>query len=144
MFVTLVPWIELRGSIPFAILVLKWDPVAVLLLAWFVNCLVMFPVYFLLSLIVPFFERFSFVRNSLQKIHEKSSKLVKKYGFFGLMVFVGIPLPGTGVYAGTIAAFLLGMKKRRAFTSIAIGAFIAAVLVTIFSSYFNILLFSQL
>ncbi|MBN3518449.1 small multi-drug export protein [Algoriphagus lutimaris] len=56
---------------------------------------------------------------------------VKKYGFWGLMVFVSIPFPGTGVYAGTIASFLFGLDRRKAFFANAAGIFISCVIVWI-------------
>jgi len=48
-----------------------------------------------------------------------------KYGFWGLMIFVAIPLPGTGAYSGSIAALILGMNKVKAFISISLGVIIA-------------------
>ncbi|MCK0124755.1 small multi-drug export protein [Gelidibacter sp. F2691] len=54
---------------------------------------------------------------------------VKKYGFWGLIVFVMIPLPGTGVYAGTIASYLFGMEKKRAFLANIIGIFFSCVII---------------
>lgn len=54
---------------------------------------------------------------------------VKKYGFWGLMIFVMIPLPGTGVYAGTIASYLFGMERKKAFLANIIGIFFSCVIV---------------
>lgn len=54
---------------------------------------------------------------------------VRKYGFWGLMIFVLIPLPGTGVYAGTIAGYLFGLERKQAFLANTIGIFISCVLV---------------
>jgi len=58
-----------------------------------------------------------------------AGKNVKKYGFWGLMVFVLIPLPGTGVYAGTIAGYLFGLERRKAFFANVIGIFISCLIV---------------
>lgn len=54
---------------------------------------------------------------------------IKKFGFFGLVLFVMIPLPGTGVYAGTIAAYLFKIERKRAFMANAIGIFFSAVII---------------
>lgn len=54
---------------------------------------------------------------------------VKKYGFWGLMIFVLIPIPGTGVYAGTIAAYLFGIERKRAFVANTIGIFISCLII---------------
>lgn len=58
-----------------------------------------------------------------------AGKNVKKYGFWGLMIFVLIPLPGTGVYAGTIAAYLFGLQRKQAFWANTIGIFISCLIV---------------
>ena len=44
-----------------------------------------------------------------------AGKNVQKHGFWGLLIFVMMPIPGTGAYAGIIAAFLFGFKKKKAF-----------------------------
>jgi len=54
-----------------------------------------------------------------------------KYGFWGLMIFVAIPLPGTGAYSGSIAALILGMNKVKAFISISLGVIIAGIIVAL-------------
>ncbi|TDU40336.1 putative membrane protein [Gelidibacter sediminis] len=54
---------------------------------------------------------------------------VKKYGFWGLIIFVLIPLPGTGVYAGSIAGYLFGVERKRAFLANVIGIFISCAIV---------------
>ena len=58
-----------------------------------------------------------------------AGKGVQKYGFWGLIIFVMMPVPGTGVYAGTIAAYLFGIRKRSAFLANTIGIFLSCVIV---------------
>ncbi|MEP0710852.1 small multi-drug export protein [Algoriphagus sp.] len=58
-----------------------------------------------------------------------AGKNVEKYGFWGLMFFVLLPIPGTGVYAGTIASYLFGMEKKKAFLANTIGIFISCLIV---------------
>lgn len=50
---------------------------------------------------------------------------IQKYGFWGLMIFVMIPLPVTGAYMGTIAAYIFKIKKRKAIAAISLGVFIS-------------------
>ncbi|MBP9019859.1 MAG: small multi-drug export protein, partial [Bacteroidales bacterium] len=57
-----------------------------------------------------------------------------KYGFWGLMIFVAIPLPGTGAYSGSIAALILGMNKVKAFISISLGVIIAGIIVALLTT----------
>ena len=53
-----------------------------------------------------------------------------KYGFWGLMVFVAIPLPMTGAWTGAVAAWLLGIEKHKALLAIVLGIIIASGIVT--------------
>jgi uncharacterized membrane protein len=128
-FITLLPYLELRGSIPYAILYLQMNPFDAFLISVITNILLIIPTFFLLHLFFHFFERISFVKKSLEKIHSKSKELVERYGFIGLMVFVAVPLPGTGAYAGSLAAYLLDMPRKKAFLAISLGVIIAGILV---------------
>jgi len=58
-----------------------------------------------------------------------SGNKIEKYGFWGLIFFVSIPLPGTGVYAGSIATYLFKIEKGKAFWANTIGIFISSVIV---------------
>lgn len=58
-----------------------------------------------------------------------SANKIKKYGFWGLIFFVSIPLPGTGVYAGSIASYLFKIEKGKAFWANTIGIFISSLIV---------------
>lgn len=58
---------------------------------------------------------------------------VDRYGFWGLMFFVMIPLPGTGAYMGTIAAALFKVERKRAFAAISLGILISSLLMVLIS-----------
>jgi uncharacterized membrane protein len=60
----------------------------------------------------------------------RHEKIIQKYEWLGLMLFVAIPLPITGAWTGSIAAFLMGMKFKHSFLSILCGVLIAGVIVT--------------
>ena len=60
----------------------------------------------------------------------KSKNAILKYGSWGLMVFVMIPLPVTGAYMGTIAAYIFGVQYKKAIISVSIGITISSALVT--------------
>jgi len=66
----------------------------------------------------------------LKNVHRKTHKKVEKYGFIGLTLFVMIPLPITGAYTGTVAAWLFGMKKTNAFLAVSLGVAVAGIIVT--------------
>lgn len=61
---------------------------------------------------------------------------IQKYGFWGLMIFVMIPLPFTGAYSGVIAAVIFKIDRKKAFLAISIGVLIACLLIA-FGSYFG-------
>ena len=58
-----------------------------------------------------------------------SGNKIQKYGFWGLIFFVMIPLPGTGVYAGSIATYLFKIERKKAFAANVIGIFFSSVIV---------------
>lgn len=134
--ITLIPALELRASIPMGIFTMQetisWPAVVMtcivvnILLGWFVF-LVMGPVFMFIKRwywfnekIWPFFER------TRHKIHP----FIEKYGELGVAVFIGIPLPGSGVYTGAFGAYLLGVDKKKFFIANILGVLIAAAAVT--------------
>lgn len=64
---------------------------------------------------------------------QKNKANIDKYGFWGLTLFVGIPLPGTGAWTGSLVAALFDMDLKKASLSILLGIFLAAVIMTVFS-----------
>ncbi|MCF6349923.1 MAG: small multi-drug export protein [Flavobacteriaceae bacterium] len=66
-----------------------------------------------------------------------SGKKIKKHGFWGILLFVMIPLPGTGVYAGSIATYMFKIERKKAFLANAIGITISSVIIW-FASYYSI------
>ncbi|MEE8470184.1 MAG: small multi-drug export protein [Dehalococcoidia bacterium] len=128
------PIVELRGAIPDAINRLDIPWALAFLVAYAGNLL---PVPFLLLFLGPVSRLFARVRlfeKILEWIFERSRRrgdIVERYGSIGLVLFVAVPLPVTGAWTGSIVAFLLGMKVRHAFPAIALGVFIAGVIVTI-------------
>ena len=104
----------------------------------FVTCLaaniLVFPVMqFFLNFLNRHFLRWRFYKRSAifvaRRAKSGAGAKVQKYGFWGLIGFVMLPIPGTGVYAGTIAAYLFGIRKRTAFAANTIGIFLSCVLV---------------
>jgi uncharacterized membrane protein len=126
---------ELRGALPIALLVYKLPVFEAVVLSIFGN---MLPVYFLLM----FFEgaarwiskRSKLAERLLEKMYERTRlKLhdqVRKYGYWALMLFVAIPLPVTGAWTGTLAAFVFGLPRKKSFIAILIGVCISSLIVT--------------
>lgn len=126
--ITFLPWIELRGSIPAGI-AMGLDPWFVFFLVIFLNIILFFPIYFSLKYLYSFLSRWSFFERIVTKIRTKGEPYVKKYGVIGVGIFIGIPLPGSGVYSGTLLAWLLGMSWKKAFVAAIIGVLIAGSIV---------------
>lgn len=123
---TALPWIELRGAIPLAI---QQGERLYLPLILLTNCLVFFPTYFILEWVYELIPEGSWLHRKLESVREKAHPLVEKYGVIGLAVFVAIPLPGTGAYSGSCAAWLLDMEWHKAFFSVALGVLGAFLIV---------------
>lgn len=131
-FCSMVPLIELRGAIPIgAAFGMPWIPN--FLISVFGN---MLPVPFILLFIRKILawmhttKHFRAIAEWLEnKAHSKSNQVLK-YASFGLMLFVGIPLPGTGAWTGALIAALLDMRMRYALPSIFAGITLAAFIMS--------------
>ena len=72
----------------------------------------------------------------VEKLEAKAmskSANIEKYEFWGLVAFVGIPLPGTGAWTGSLIAALLGIRFRKAFPAVVLGVLLAAFIMTVLS-----------
>lgn len=138
---TCIPALELRFSIPMGFFALKTEA-GVPLNWWWVatlctcaNILLGIGVYEILLPILRFMCRFKWFAEKLwchvEKRREKLRPMVEKYGEWGLALFIGVPLPGTGAVTGAAGAFLLGFKRSRFYIANAIGVLIAAICVTV-------------
>jgi uncharacterized membrane protein len=100
----------------------------------FAANVMVFPVMqFFLSYINKYLLKWRFYKRSAIFVARRAKigagKNVRKYGFWGLLIFVMMPIPGTGVYAGTIAAWLFGFEKKRAFVANTIGIYLSCIIV---------------
>ena len=138
LIISMVPVIELRGAIPVAVLLHDMDPILALALSVIGN---MLPVPFIIVFIRTVFQ---WIRNRIPKLNRlidrleekgrSKRKTVEKYGFWGLFLFVAIPLPGTGAWTGALIAAMLDMRLKRAFPSILLGVITAGIIVTVLVS----------
>ncbi|SIT77536.1 COG2426 family protein [Pontibacter indicus] len=125
------PFGEARAGIPYA--VLNDMPVFWAFVVGLVGNLLIFP---LLAWLIESFSKKLWPNRTYKKgvikLGRRAKKgvgaEVQKYGFWGLMVFVMIPLPGTGAYMGTIAAYLLKIKRGQAFLAVSIGVIISCLI----------------
>lgn len=126
------PFGEAKVGIPYGIfkdLNYFW----VLVVALVANILVFPIMMFFLDNINRRLLRWKFYKRSAiwvaRRAKTGSGDKIQKYGFWGLMFFVMIPLPGTGVYAGSIATYIFGIERKSAFLANVIGIFFSSVIV---------------
>ena len=131
---TLVPALELRASIPYGILVADENWLVVAAVAIAANIVLGPVVFFVLDKFMHLLLRIPLVdklwNRMILKTQRKIHPMVEKYGVLGLSAFIGVPLPGSGVYSGAIGGYLLGFTKREFYIATVIGVLIAATAVT--------------
>ena len=132
--VSLLPILELRGGIIAGYaLGMEWLPTFII--AFIGNIL---PVPFILLFIEFIFRQLKktplrkIVNWCEQKAMSKSDS-IQKYAYWGIFIFVAIPLPGTGAWTGSLIAALLKMDPKKAFPFIALGVLVAGIIVSILS-----------
>ena len=133
--ITLAPFLELRASIPYGILGLRMNWLTVAVICIVVNIILGIIVYFLLDKFVDLVVRIKWISKIYDKIviktRHKIEKYVEKYGEFGMALFIGIPLPGSGVYSGALGSYLIGLGYKKFIIANIIGVVIAGVIVTL-------------
>lgn len=132
-FWSVLPISELRGGIPYAF-TQGLNPILAYFVCVGVNLLAFPIVYFFLEFFHPLFNKWSFYNTLFEKIIVRTRKKVEgpiaKYGFWGLMVFVMIPLPVTGAYTGSLASWVFEIDKKKSIMAVAFGVAIAGIIVT--------------
>lgn len=131
-FASAIPVTELRAAIPFGIAG-GMSPLS----AWFWGVLGnLLPIPFILflwPLIYKIFDKIPFTRGILHRFVDKArekGKTIEKKGTIGLTLFVGIPLPVTGVWTGSLISFLLNLSPLHATLALTFGAMISGTIVT--------------
>ena len=135
--ISVLPIIELRGGIIAAKLM------GVAFLRAFPICIIgnILPIPFVLLLLDKIFallRKFKFTSKFmafLDRKVEKNRDKVERYGWIGLVLFVGIPLPGTGAWTGALIANALKMPIKKSLPSICLGVICAAIIMSIVSYF---------
>lgn len=134
--VTLIPALELRASIPWGIFKMA-DKIAwplVVLVCVIANIILGWAVFLIMGPAFNFIRRWGWFDRTiwpiLDRTQHKIHPFVEKYGELGVALFIGVPLPGSGVYTGAFGSYLIGLNKRKFAIANVIGVLIAAVAVT--------------
>ncbi len=134
--ISLCPVLECRLGMFTAIVLLKMNPFVGFLISFLGNIL---PIPFILLLINWIFEilkKIPGINKLVYWLEEKTLKKrdkIDKYGIWGLLIFVAIPLPGTGGWTGALLASLLNLDKKKSFAVISLGVFIAGLIISVLS-----------
>ena len=134
---SMIPIIECRGAVPMgAIFGLPWWQTMLFAIAG--NIL---PVPFILLFIrailkwmhtcrIKFLNKFA---GWLDRKVEKHKGTIEKYSYWGVAVFVAVPLPGTGAWTGTLIASVLGLDAKKSFLAAVLGVLVATAIMTVIS-----------
>ena len=133
--VSMIPILELRGGLLVASLlhVKMWTAIPICIIG---NII---PVPFILLLITKIFsvlKKTKTFRKPVNWLEERAmgkSDRIRRGEFIGLMLFVGIPLPGTGAWTGSLIAALLGIDNKKAVPAILLGILLATVIMCVVS-----------
>ena len=133
--ISMLPILELRGGLLAASL-LKIPPVQAIPVCIIGNII---PIPFILLFIKQIFKwrkEIKVFRPFIVKLEERAmgrSDQIRKYEFWGLVAFVGIPLPGTGAWTGALIASLLGVDIKKSSAAILVGIALATIIMYVFS-----------
>lgn len=132
---SMVPIIELRGAIPLGMgLGLTYSKS--LILSIIGASIPPIFIIFLIEYVFKLLRRFDFFDKLITNINLKTltkKDKINKYGYLGLMLFVGIPLPGTGAWTGTLLAVLMNLNKAKSLIAIFAGNILAGLIVATIS-----------
>ncbi len=127
--VSLVPFLELRFSIPLAMIFNPGiSPIAIFAACVALNILAIPVGYFLLDIIVPPLRRRVKLVDRLFQVAVRRAKRYQGLSLVGLALFVGVPLPATGAYTGVLIAYIAGFDRKRSSLAIAAGVVMAGII----------------
>lgn len=133
--ISLMPILELRGGLIAAAL-LDLNPITSYVISIIGNILpVPFILWFINSILnwMRNSKHFSKIAKWLDGKVEKHKSQIEKFGFWGLVLFVGIPLPGTGAWTGCLIASVLNMDRKKSFIAAILGILMASIIMMILS-----------
>ena len=143
-FISMVPLVELRGAIPYAVGFIEAGIPLSLPLCYVIaiagNMLPMPFIFFFARKVLEWGKDKKFIGKfftfCLEKGHKGGEKLKEKAGrglFWALLLFVGIPLPGTGAWTGTLAASILDMDFKSSVLAVILGVILAGIIMGVLS-----------
>ena len=141
--ISMLPIVELRGAIPVAeglgLNIFLYYPIAILF-----NMLPVPLIYLFARKILEWGKDKKIIGKLFTWCLEKGGEKLKaaagnKGIFFALLIFVGIPLPGTGAWTGTLAASFLNLDFKTSITAVALGVILAGIIMSLGSKFVAVL-----
>lgn len=133
--ISLMPILELRGGLLAASLI-GLDPIPSYIISIIGNILpIPFILWFMGSILKWMHgkKHLNRIATWLDKKVEKNRSKIENVGFWGLVIFVGIPLPGTGAWTGCLIASVLQMDKKKSFLAATLGVIMASIIMMFIS-----------
>lgn len=133
--ISMMPILELRGGL-IAASILKIPFFKALIICLIGNILPTPFILLFLNYIFELLSKWKVTKKLVDWIKKKTlskKATLEKYGYLGILLFVGIPLPGTGMWTGSILVVLLGMNRKKAIPYIILGILMASVIMSIIS-----------
>lgn len=130
----MVPVVELRGAIPYGVGADLSLPLSIVLSILGNLVPVPFIILFIRKIFTWLRRKSTRLNNMVAHLEQRAAKkadVVHRYEFWGLVLLVAIPLPGTGAWTGALVAAMMDLRMKKAFPAITIGVVIAAVVVSI-------------
>lgn len=135
--ISVLPILELRGGLLAASL-LEVDPLVAYILSIIGNILPVPFILFFIKRIIAWLRKskvnfFNKIAKFLDEKVEKNKEKIEKYGYLGLILFVGVPLPGTGAWTGCLIAAVLDMDRKKSFACVVCGVLMASIIMMVLS-----------
>lgn len=133
--ISILPILELRGGLIAAAL-LGVPPLAAYIICMIGNLIPIPLILWFLDYVFDFMKKHNILKKFVlfceRKGNEKKDS-IEKYGFWSLVLFVGVPLPGTGAWTGCLIATMLRMNKKKAFLATLLGVVMASIIMMLVS-----------
>lgn len=129
----MVPLIEQRGAIPVGIILQNLNPIVVFIVSLLGSTVPAPFIYLLFNKILAWMKtikKFDKISGFIERKVQKGAKSMEGKTEAALIIFVGIPLPGTGLWTGSAIASFVGMKFKKSMICVFVGGIISALIIT--------------
>ncbi len=147
-FISMVPLVELRGAIPVAVAYFRLSEVMSFIVAIIGNMLPVPIIFFFARKVLEWGKDKKYIGKfftwCLLKGEKGGNKLQAKAGkslYWALLLFVGIPIPGTGAWTGTLAASILNLDFKKTVIAVMSGVLLAGIIMMVLSIGFGVVIY---